>query len=394
MGGIMKDLIFTIKFYFNNAIKNFRHIVKDLAEYVFYVVKAFLLFPFAKMKNVKAQLAIAEIIISKNWKKYAETINKFIGEEIIVGWVFTAALEKNSFALVLQGIVYEKKANEVHKSIFSVQNGDKKFYAQIEKDEKALLKASLDSFKEASELNYPVAKLHCYRIKDFYGVYVELTEEEALEYLKCSAENNLPNAQFLYGNELLKDDKFNEGFSFIEKSAKAKKAMWSNNITSYGNRKKAIQWYKKNKNLVQIVEDAFSGKAQAMFEYSEYLLEDSHKNDSLRLSHKWHTKSARAGYPKAMAEEGYFIIHGWVDATLEEAFDYFQKAVNAGYKKAHYGLGDCYLHGWGVEQNYEKAKYHYKKIRMGYKLKGITAQNIKEKIDGDQALKNDRDFYN
>ena len=31
---------------------------------------------------------------------------------------------------------------------------------------------------------------------------------------------------------------------------------------------------------------------------------------------------------------------------------------------------------------------------MGYKLKGITAQNIKEKIDGDQALKNDRDFYN
>lgn len=260
MGGIMKDLIFTIKFYFNNAIKNFRHIVKDLAEYVFYVVKVFLLFPFAKLGCVKAQLAIAEIIISKNWKKYAETINKFIGEEIIIGWVFTAALEKNPFALVLQGIVYEKKANEVHKSIFSVQNGDKKFYAQIEKDEKALLKASLDSFKEASELNYPLAQLHCYRIKDFYGVYVELTEEEALEYLKCSAENNLPNAQFLYGNELLKDDKFKEGFSFIEKSAKAKRVMWSNNITSYGNRKKQFNGTKKIKILFKLLKMLFLEK--------------------------------------------------------------------------------------------------------------------------------------
>lgn len=390
----MRDLFFTIKFYSSNFFSRVRNFIIDAVDFTFYFTKAMFLFPFAKMKNVKTQLAIAEIIISKNWKKYAETINKFIGEEIIIGWVFTAALEKNPFALVLQGIVYEKKANEVHKSIFSVQNGDKKFYAQIEKDEKALLKASLDSFKEASELNYPLAQLHCYRIKDFYGVYVELTEEEALEYLKCSAENNLPNAQFWYGNELLKDDKFNEGFSFIEKSAKAKKAMWSNNITSYGNRKKAIQWYKKNKNLVQIVEDAFSGNAQAMFEYSEYLLNDSHKNDSLKLAHKWHTKSARAGFPRAMAEEGYFIIHDWVSGTLEDAFNYFQKAVEAGYKKAHYGVAECYLYGWGVEQNYEKAKYHFEKIGKGNILKGITAENIKEKIDGDRTLKNDREFYN
>ena len=62
----MKNLIFTIKYHLNDAIKNFRNKIEDLVEYVFYVVKGFLLFPFAKMKNVKAQLAIAEIIISKS----------------------------------------------------------------------------------------------------------------------------------------------------------------------------------------------------------------------------------------------------------------------------------------------------------------------------------------
>ena len=136
----MKNLIFTIKYHLNDAIKNFRNKIEDLVEYVFYVVKGFLLFPFAKMKNVKAQLAIAEIIISKTWKKYTQTINKIIGKEIIIGWVFTAALEKNPFALVLQGMIYEKKANEVNRSIFSVKNGDKKIFEQKEKEEKALLK--------------------------------------------------------------------------------------------------------------------------------------------------------------------------------------------------------------------------------------------------------------
>jgi TPR repeat protein len=95
-----------------------------------------------------------------------------------------------------------------------------------------------------------------------------------------------------------------------------------------------------------------------------------------------------------MAEEGYFIIHDWVSGTLEDAFNYFQKAVEAGYKKAHYGVAECYLYGWGVEQNYEKAKYHFEKIGKGNILKGITAENIKEKIDGDRTLKNDREFYN
>ena len=66
---------------------------------------------------------------------------------------------------------------------------------------------------------------------------------------------------------------------------------------------------------------AESGDAEAMFEYSEYL----QKFQSLQGAHEWHTKAALAGNPKAMGEEGNFILYGWIEGTLEDAFDYFRK---------------------------------------------------------------------
>ena len=41
----------------------------------------------------------------------------------------------------------------------------------------------------------------------------------------------------------------------------------------------------------------------------------------------------------------------------------------------------------------KKAKYHFKKVKMEYRLKGITTENIKEKVNGKKLLENDRDFY-
>ena len=387
-GVFMRDLFFTIKFYSSNFFSRVRNFIIDAVEFTFYFTKAMFLFPFAKLGCVKAQLEIAEIVVSHNWQNYTKAIKKIIGDEVILGWIFTETLKNNIHALILAGDIYERKADDLHSSL---RDGNSK---NTEDDVKNLFKISLNYYKQASDLGSAFAQLNCYRLHDFYHYCVDLTEAQAKEFLFLSAKNNLPNGQFLYGEEMLKQDRFEEGLFYIEKSVKAKKRMWAKEIGSYGNRKKATQWYKKNKNLKDIVQNAFSGNAQAMFEYSEYLINDSHKNDSLKLAHKWHTKSARAGFPRAMAEEGYFIIHGWVDATLEDAFDYFQKAVNAGYKKAHYGVAECYLYGWGVEQNYEKAKYHFEKIGKGNILKGITAENIKEKIDGDRTLKNDREFYN
>ena len=88
---------------------------------------------------------------------------------------------------------------------------------------------------------------------------------------------------------------------------------------------------------------AESGDAQAMLEYSQYLL----KCHGLQEAHEWHTKAAKAGNPRAMAEEGNFILYGWVEGTLEDAFVYFRKASELGERKSFSDLGDCFLYGWG-----------------------------------------------
>ena len=273
----MRDLFFTIKFYSSNFFSRVRNFIIDAAKFTFYFTKAMFLFPFAKLGCVKAQLEIAEIVVSHNWQNYTKAIKKIIGEEVILGWIFTETLKNNIHALILAGDIYERKADDLHSSLRGENSKN------TEDDVKNLFKISLNYYKQASDLGSAFAQLNCYRLHDFYHYCVDLTEAQAKEFLFLSAKNNLPNGQFLYGEEMLKQDRFEEGLFYIEKSVKAKKRMWAKEIGSYGNRKKATQWYKKNKNLKEIVQNAFSGNAQAMFEYSEYLLNDSHKNDSLNL---------------------------------------------------------------------------------------------------------------
>ena len=84
------------------------------------------------------------------------------------------------------------------------------------------------------------------------------------------------------------------------------------------------------KKYEELRKKAESGDAQAMLEYSEYL----QKYHGLQEAHKWHTKAAKAGNPRAMAAEGNFILYGWVEGTLEDAFEYFKKASELGERKA------------------------------------------------------------
>ena len=150
---------------------------------------------------------------------------------------------------------------------------------------------------------------------------------------------------------------------------------------------------------MELKKKALLGDPKALYDYSEYLMNDSYKRDSLSLAHKWHTKAAVAGYPNAMGKEGDFIIHGWAVGSLEDAFNYYKKAYEGGYKIASCGLGDCYYYGWGIERSLEKAKYYYKiakRLGIGINTKALKKMTEDDflKVDCDQALKNDREFYN
>ena len=147
------------------------------------------------------------------------------------------------------------------------------------------------------------------------------------------------------------------------------------------------------KKYEEVRKKAESGDANAMLEYSEYL----QKYHGLQEAHEWHTKAAKAGNSRAMAEEGKFILYGWVKGTLEEAFIYFRKASEVGERKAFSALGDCFLYGWGCKQNFQKARECYKKASWWKHrkiIKMIDSEEFRKGINGCKKLELIRDFYN
>ena len=98
-----------------------------------------------------------------------------------------------------------------------------------------------------------------------------------------------------------------------------------------------------------------------------------------------------------MAEEGNFILYGWVEGTLEDAFEYFRKASELGERKAFFDLGECFLYGLGTEQDFQKAREYYKKESWWKNrkiIKKIDSEDFRKGIDGCKKLELIRDFYN
>lgn len=145
--------------------------------------------------------------------------------------------------------------------------------------------------------------------------------------------------------------------------------------------------------IFETKQKAESGDANAMLEYSMYL----RKYHSTQEAHGWHTNAAKAGVPKAMVEEGNFILYGWISGSLGEAFEYFRKASELGEKKAFSDLGDCFLYGWGCEQDFQKARECYKKAsRWKHKkiIEQLSRKDFHLETDGKTILEKIREFYN
>ena len=145
--------------------------------------------------------------------------------------------------------------------------------------------------------------------------------------------------------------------------------------------------------IFETKKNAEFGDANAMLEYSEYL----QKYHGLQEAHEWHTRAAKAGNPRAMAEEGNFILYGWIPGSLCDAFEYYKKSAEAGIRKSYANMADCYLYGWGTEQDFQKARECYKKASWWKHrkiIKMIDSEKFRKGIDGCKKLDLIRDFYN
>lgn len=214
-----------------------------------------------------------------------------------------------------------------------------------------------------------------------------------MKYLKISAEKGYPYSQVEMARKNLKKENFTKGFYWMKKAIDSPKRNWKkySSFKSF-ERKEIIDWYKKYKDIYLIKQKAVKGDGEAMYKYSEYLINDKLISYDLNESHKWHSKSAKAGYLKALADEAWFIIRRWVDEPLEQAFKYFYQAAEQNDKEGFFGLGECYAYGWSVEKDFENAKFYFAKAE-GEKYSIERMKEI-ETESSEKVLEVIRDVYN
>lgn len=375
-------------------------------------MKIVFLYPLAKFGFVKAQLSIADILFNRYWFWEPKNPER---------WVEKGIEQNNPFAIVLKGHFCRYKARQIEDEtspveekyagefVANLNNPDyvpdltyeierERIFKDREKRSIPLFIEAFECYRKAAEMNYALGQFYYFEFWDNYQYMLNL-RTSCKKYLKLAAENGCPNAQGLFAQKCLEHDDLKQGLYWMKKAAKSKRKEWVKDEGFCFDRNDVRKWYRKNKNIIQIKKAALKGKPKALYDYSEYIMHDSHKQESLQLGHLWHTKAAQAGYPKAMEEEGSFIIHGWVNGKLEDAFNYYSRAFDAGCKIASWGLGDCYYYGWGTKRDFDKAKYYYriaKRCGVGINMKALKKMSLEdfEKVDCMKALENDREFYN
>lgn len=348
--------------------------------------KLFMLYPFAKLGNVNAQNKMAYIYFT-SWKLETQKGIKWLEHGVAV---------ENPKSLIIRGIFYFNEGRSIHRQVLHPENRDverdEDYYRRIDEEVRENFFKGIECFKKAAKLGDAEAYYNLYEKIEHFGGFMG-TKESEMKYLKISAEKGYPYSQVEIAIKNLKKENFTKGFYWLKKAIDSPKRNWKkhSNFRSF-ERKEVINWYKKYKNIYLIKQKALKGDGEAMYQYSEYLIKENLVGYELNESHKWHSKSAKAGYLKALADEAWFIIRRWVDEPLEQAFKYFYQAAEQNDKEGFFGLGECYAYGWGVEKDFEKAKFYFTKAK-GEKYSIERMKEI-ETESSEKVLEVIRDVYN
>lgn len=324
----------------------FRRISGDISYFftktLFPFVKTVLIYPFAKIGIVSAQLAIADNILENYF---------FEKREIPEKWLKKGIEQKNPRAYVLMGRFIQRNVElaawENHPS---------------EKEQIAAFNKALDFYKKAAAQNFAIAQYWVYQVH-YYKEYCGW-KSDGIKELELSAKNGCPNAQFCYARKFLESDNVEEGSYWMKKAAGQPKREWKKCETNPPFYDEAKKWVKNNKDIIQIRKLALEGDADAMYKYAQYMLHDSFVNGGLKLAHEWNTKAAKKGSVPAMCDEASFIVHGWVSGTLEEAVEYYKRAVAGGSRLAHWGAWRMLSLWLGNKKRLRKSKISSEKSRQ------------------------------
>lgn len=194
-------------------------------------IKVILLYPFAKMGIVSAQLDIAQIYLENFFCRTMKIPKK---------WLKKGIQQKNPRAYVIMGRFRYCQGSGYYVDV-------DKDYAVI--DDKLVFCKALSWFKKAAAQNYAIAQYWIYQIH-YYKEYCDWKTDGTKE-LALAAKNGCPNAQFCYARKFLESDNVEEGSYWMKKAASQPKREWKKCETNPQFYYKAKKWVKNNKDIIQ-----------------------------------------------------------------------------------------------------------------------------------------------
>ena len=202
----------------------------------------------------------------------------------------------------------------------------KEYLNQEEEKEEELLKESLKYYKIAAGNQHVEAQ---YKLFEIYsnGEIIEKDNQEAIKWLKESAEQGYAEAQ----NDL---------------------GIYCRDESKFG-RKLAFEWFEKA---------ARQGHAEAQTNIGECYKEGLGVERNTQQAFYWFNEAAKKGVARARYYMGECYENGeGICKNFVKAEEYYRKAANQEYAEAQYRLGRCYELGKGVDNNKNMAAIWYEK---------------------------------
>lgn len=137
------------------------------------------------------------------------------------------------------------------------------------------------------------------------------------------------------------------------------------------------EWWKDEKLVRQVYEEAEAGNTAAQCEVARQLMMEQHMEEAVR----WYKKAAAAGESDAMFNLGILYSQGWegADASLEQSFYWYERAAQAGDTEGMYMAGNSCLYGIGTKKDPVQAAMWLKQaLAAGY----TAAQELLFQIPG------------
>ena len=222
------------------------------------------------------------------------------------------------------------------------------------------VKKAIQFYERAAEQNLPEVHLKLGLIELESMADTKGDRSKGLSYLKAAADKGSLEAQKIYAEEMLREQKYTIAAKYFEESANqgdidsmvslAELGAQQSNIT---HKIDSVYWY---------IQAALKGHYEAQYESGMLYVNGKNVPRDFRLAYRWLLLAAQKGHKNAQFQLGVLYSRGLgVPVNDYRAAKWYLKAAKQSHRDAAAILGTLYYDGKGVTQDFNQALYWFTK---------------------------------